>query len=200
MPLKPSSLERTVDPVRQPVTLTEVREHLRDPDHDQDGLIMRLIEGATNYVENYTRQRIVRQKWRIYFNGWSDDMSLLPERVREVAQIQYVDTDGATQTLGTSIYTVDVPGQRVLRAYGQTWPNLRNQKNAVWFDVWSGMYDSTSSPINYSEDVDEALKHAIMLMVSDMYHHTEVHYGPNGPTTKNSLLEMMLSTYRVWNG
>ena len=100
-------------------------------------------------------------------------MALIPGAVREVDQIQYVDADGATQTVSTSVYAVDIAGQQVLRAYQQTWPTPRYQANAVWVDVWAGMYDETASPIDTKSDIPAIIRQAIMVQVEDFYDCTD---------------------------
>jgi uncharacterized phiE125 gp8 family phage protein len=186
-------------PVPAPVTLEEAKTQLRVDHTDDDVLIKRLITAARQHVENHTRQRIVRQKWRIYFNAFSDEMDLAPAHVREVEAIQYIDVDGNTQTAAASLYDVDISGQRVLRGYSQTWPSPRYQKNAVWMDVWSGMYDETESPIDNVANIDESVKQAVLMLVSEMYENTEVNYGSSGPTNPSPAFEMLLQPYRVYD-
>jgi hypothetical protein len=100
-------------------------------------------------------------------------MELAPFRVQEVEQIQYLDGDGAEQTLATSVYTVDIPRQMVYLAYNQSWPSTRTFRNAVWMDVWCGEYVTTSSPIDVVADIDKSFTSAILILVGEMYKNRE---------------------------
>jgi uncharacterized phiE125 gp8 family phage protein len=194
---QPVSMKLTTKPSREPVTLDELKS-AADVDYtDHDTELDSLITTARQHVENVTRQRIVRQKWRVFFRGFADEMLLAPGYVREVSAIQYLDADGATQTASTALYDVDVSGQRVLRAYQQVWPTPRYQENAVWIDVWSGMYDETASPVDVISDVDAPIKRAIMMLASYWYDR-DFRAGEAGDPTK--AVAAMLQPYWMPNG
>lgn len=161
-----NSLKLITQPTVEPVTVAEAAAALRMNIPSPQTPLERLIKAARNYVEGRTGQRIVRQKWRMYFDAFADEMVLSPPQVREVVQVQYVDGDGVTQTLSTSYYTVDIAGQRLRRAYGQTWPTPRYEANCVWVDVWAGMYDETASPANVTNRIPEDIKQAVILQVA----------------------------------
>ena len=169
MAVSPVSLKLITQPTAEPITIYDCADRLRIDVADDARMMSALIKGARQYVESRTGQRVVRQKWRAYFHRFHDAMALAPTLVREVAQIQYVDTDGATQTLSTSYYTTDIAGQVVRLAYGQSWPSTRDDYNAVWLDVWSGMYDEAASPIDQLSGIPEDVKQAIVLQVSIMH-------------------------------
>lgn len=169
MGVSPVSTKILTQPSVEPISLYDCADRLRLEVGDDTRMMTALIKGARQYVETRIGQKIVRQKWRAYWNCFHDEMLLLPYTVRELVQIQYVDTDGATQTLSSSYYTADIPGQVVRLAYDQTWPSTRDDYNAVWVDVWSGMYDETASPVNVETSVPEDLKQAIVLQVQIMH-------------------------------
>lgn len=152
-------------PTVEPVSLPEAKDHLGLQTADFDAAIFRFIATARRHVEARTQRAIVRQKWRLYLDAFQDELALEPQPVQEIDQIQYIDSDGATQTLSTSIYELDVAGQRLLKAYNQTWPATRSQANAVWVDVWAGYYDPSTSPVKVLASIPEDLKSAILLMV-----------------------------------
>lgn len=194
---QPESMKLVTKPTREPVTLEEAKAQLRLDHTDADVHINRLIIAARQWVENYTRQRIVRQKWRLYFKAFADEMYLQPANAREVDQVQYIDVDGNTQTAAASLYDVDVSGQRILRAYSQTWPSPRYQENAVWIDAWVGMYDETASPIDVVGDVDEPVKQAILMLVSSMYEQSENDIVGTIVAKPNVSVELLLQSYRM---
>ncbi len=167
--------ELLTEPANEPVTLAEAKAHLVvDTDfNDDDPYITRLIKAARLHAEQRTNRVYVRQQWRLWMDYKFTEFKLLPAFVREVDQIQYIDADGATQTLATSVYTVDIPRRCVYLAYNQSWPAVRYQRSAIWADVWAGEYDETASPIDDTAGVPEDLKQAVLMIVADSYEHRE---------------------------
>lgn len=159
------------EPTVEPVSLFEVKEHL-NLDHDEDDRQIEIfIRAARQHVESRCNRVIVRQKWRLYLDDGFRAFHLRPTKVQEVEQIQYLDTDGATQTLSTSVYTADIPRQAVYLAYSQSWPSTRTVGNAVWADVWSGYYKTSNSPIQIKEDIPDDIRAAMLLLIEDLYEH-----------------------------
>lgn len=170
--------ELLTDPDREPVDLVDLKWHLNVDTDDDDPLILRIGKAARAYVEEHTRTKLVRQKWRVFLDWNLHEIDFEPSPVQEVDQVQYVDGDGVTQTVSTSIYTVDIPRQRLLLAYDQTWPTTRNQRNAAWVDVWTGFYDAGNSPIDIVGDIPDDLKGAIFMLADHMYEHRGVSVAP----------------------
>jgi len=157
------------EPSIEPVTLEEAKAHLVVEHSEDDALIDSMIRAARRSIEARCNRVIVRQKWRLYFDHGFGEMRLGPADVQEVEAIYYLDTDGAEQTLATSVYTVDIPRQCVYLAYGQSWPGTRYVRNAIYLDVWAGYYKTTSSPIEVKDDIPEDIVTCMLLMVDDLY-------------------------------
>lgn len=179
-------------PGNEPVTRADAKTYLVIEHTAHDDLVDSLIKAARQHVEERLNRVIIRQKWRLYFDDFPEVMKLEPWTVREIDQIQYEDTDGNTQTVSSSIYTFDFAGQRIYKAYDQVWPDARTERNAVWVDLWAGFY-STGSPV--ADDVPEALKTAIKMMVGWLYEHRT-------PVTEmqlyhNDAFEALIAPYRV---
>lgn len=78
-----------------------------------------------------------------------------------------MDTDGNSQTLGSSVYRVDAvsePG-RITLAYNQSWPLIRSVTNAITITYSAGY----GIPSKVPDDV----KHAIKLIIGHLYEHRE---------------------------
>jgi uncharacterized phiE125 gp8 family phage protein len=127
-----------------------------------------MVSAARRHIEQRCNRVVVRQKWRIYFDYQLTDFAVEPFPVHELEQIQYIDIDGATQTVSTSIYDLDVPRQCVRAAYGEVWPSARWQENAAWADVWAGEY-TVSSPINTTAGIPEDMRAVMFMLVEDLY-------------------------------
>lgn len=99
-----------------------------------DALIDRLIRMARQRVERLSGETLLLQRWDVHYD-WSFPYVIRPPvaPLMAVERIQYVDTDGATQTVSTATYDVDtdaVPG-RIYEAYNETWPTTRTVRKAV---------------------------------------------------------------------
>lgn len=159
------------EPSVEPVTLAEVKAHLVIEHTESDEQLVSMITAARRHVEQVTRRALVRQQWRQYLDRFTYEIALAPAPVREVAQVQYIDEDGATQTVATSVYDFNEAEQVIRLAFGQTWPAARWHPNAVWVDVWSGYYNAASSPIPLRADVPRDIRQAIMMVIDDLYEH-----------------------------
>jgi uncharacterized phiE125 gp8 family phage protein len=117
----------TAAPAGEPVTRAEVKAQASIDFTDDDTLIDLLIAAARAHVEKYTGVRLVTQTLTFKCDGFSD-MARLPEGpLQSVTSISYVDTDGVTQTLATSIYEVRADGLEtaVVLKFGQSWPAIQ---------------------------------------------------------------------------
>jgi uncharacterized phiE125 gp8 family phage protein len=159
-------------PAVEPVTLEEAKLHLRvDSDcTGEDVLITSLITAARQMVENYTGLALINQTWEMLVDEFpDDDMALRPAPLSSITSITYTDINGATQTASpTTVYTADtysLPGAAVLR-YGQTWPTVRDIKNAITVTYVAGFGTAASS-------VPGPIKAAILLLIGHLFEHRE---------------------------
>lgn len=145
----PLSEKPYIPPYAEPVSLDEMKLHLRVDIDDDDTLITSIILAAREQVETVTQRQLVAATWKLYLDEFPCTSSvdvfggvirLGHSPVMLVDSIQYVDTNGVTQTLATSVYTVDVNTEpaRIVLAYNQVWPATRAQLNAVTITYISG--------------------------------------------------------------
>ena len=57
------TLTRTAAPTVEPVTLGEIKTHLRLTGTEDDYLLPQLVKAARDYVETFTRRAICTQTW-----------------------------------------------------------------------------------------------------------------------------------------
>lgn len=90
-------------------------------------LIEAQIAGARAYVEDYTGTRLITQTLTLRTDDWTDLDGLPVAPVQSITSITYVDVDGATQTLATTVYEARLYGLEpsVVLKYNQTWPTIR---------------------------------------------------------------------------
>ena len=158
-------------PSVEPVSLERAKWHLSVDHDDDDPLIMDQIRAARAFVEAHTGTKLVRQAWRVYFDDGLYERDTVPPPVQEITQIQYIDIDGNTQTVASSVYELDRNRQKLRLAYNQVWPQTRTQANAAWMDVWSGYYTPTTSPLLLTGEIPTDLTGAILMLVDHLYEH-----------------------------
>ena len=131
---------------------------------DHDVLIEGLIRTARNFVETKLRGRVtLLQTWLQTELEFRDCMRLGALPAVEVLSVKYIDTDGEQQTLPTTEYALDNNGDLhyLRKAYGKTWPAVREQYNSVEITYTAG-----HSP--YEIEL-ERIKTAMMLIIGHLY-------------------------------
>ena len=135
---------------------------------DHDVLIEGLIRTARNFVETKLRGRVtLLQTWLQTELEFRDCMRLGALPAVEILSVKYIDTDGEQQTLPTTEYALDNNGDLhyLRKAYGKTWPAVREQYNSVEITYTAG-----HSP--YEIEL-ERIKTAMMLIIGHLYENRE---------------------------
>lgn len=109
-----------------------------------------------------------------------------------VNSIKYIDTNGVQQTMDPSLYLVDTvsePG-RITPAYGQTWPTIREQANAVEVNFTCGYGAAAAVP--------EGIKRWMKIRVATIYNNREeVAVLARGKVELLPYVDGLLDDYRV---
>lgn len=157
-------LVRTIEPAVEPATLQEVKTHARVVHTDEDVYIESLIKSARSYCETFTRRSIITQTWQLTLFGFPRFIVLPNPTLQSVTSIQYIDIDGATQTLSTDVYAVDTtvePGVVSLKT-GQSWPQTSEDIAAVTVTYVGGYGDART-------DVPDSYRHAIKFLAAHWF-------------------------------
>lgn len=133
------SLFLVTAPSSEPVSLSELKLHLRVDTTTEDDLIAALGVSGRGYAEDFTRRAIPRQTLDLRLDAFPCESEFyLPKApCISVTSISYIDTNGDTQTLATSVYDTDLPtgpqarAGRIFLKYNQVWPQTRDIPNAV---------------------------------------------------------------------
>ncbi|MBB4272784.1 head-tail connector protein [Rhizobium mongolense] len=173
---------KVTDPATaEPVTLDEVKRRLRIDFEDDDADIELMIASARDHAEKYCNVRFASQTVEMKCDGFCD-LDRLPEApVSSVTSISYVDTDGAAQTLATSVYELraDALEAAIVTKYGEQWPPIR-----------LGSRITVTAVVGYAE-APPAVKHAILLFIADAYEARE-----NAKIEDWTALDALLCNYR----
>jgi uncharacterized phiE125 gp8 family phage protein len=155
---------RTVAPSGYPVSLIDVKAQLHVDHSDDDQRIEFLIQAATAHVEKLLGRALVTQTWRQDFSAFADELRLDVGNLIAVTSITYYDADGASQTLGTSVYGAftDEAGPYIALKPDQSWPATAERDDAVRV-TWTAGDGSTQFAVSADD------RAAIILLIKDWY-------------------------------
>lgn len=159
---------RTVDPTAEPLTLAEVKAHLRieEDDDTEDLYLLGLIQSAREYVEDYCGIALLTQTWQLVSDGFQCVFQLRPP-VQSVSSVSYVDAVGSTAAVASSVYRLDSTSwpARLTNDYSQTWPTPLQTTNAVTITYVTGYSSAASIP--------QRIKQAMLMHIADAYENRE---------------------------
>lgn len=168
----------TQAPTTDPVSLAEAKAHCRITSTDEDGLLAGYILAARQHVERDTGRVLISQRWvytidRCWPSAWDGlcyrTRIVVPiTPLQSVVSIQYVDTDGSTQTLASNQYRVikDRMFGYVEPEFGVSWPAVRAQSDAITVTVEAG-YGANPG------DVPEPIRQAMLLLIGQWHENRE---------------------------
>jgi uncharacterized phiE125 gp8 family phage protein len=155
------SLNRTVGPASEPVTLAECKDHLElaASDTTHETKLQRFLEAARERVESDTNYAMISQTYTLSLDEFPKTDIEIPIRpLSSVSSITYYDEDNAQQTLSTDVYAVDLSRRIVHLKYDKEWPETVETRNAVTVTFHAG-YGSASA-------VPRLFKQLILLQVA----------------------------------
>lgn len=157
-PFASNRLARTVDPAAL-ISTSDMKDFLRVDINDDDTLIDDLIAAAAAHMDGrdgVLGRALLTQTWTLALDDfpcetWDDPFAgirvPLPP-LQSVTSITYLDGQGDSQTLATSVYAVDTtsqPGVISLKS-GQSWPSVQDVRNAVTITFVAG-YGATAAAL-----------------------------------------------------
>jgi uncharacterized phiE125 gp8 family phage protein len=169
----------------EPITRAEAKNWLKlGSDTTDDTLVDTLITAARVWVENHCAisllPQTVLETWDVLPKDGTLTLSVAP--LRSVSAVTYLDTAGVTQTMPVTVYDVDSVSMpaRIVRAYGQTWPDTEESINRA-SAIYTVGYDNASA-------VPAPIKTAMLLTIADMYDN-RTDYVKKMPTAAEYLLQ-----------
>jgi len=125
----------------EPLTLVEVRAHLREPvsgdavaDAEVDTYIQTLVATARAAAEARCQRTIAAADWKLTLDAFPPQISLPMPRVTAVTQIDYRDPGGTLVLLDSAGYTLDSESEYsnwIYPAFGYSWPQTWTAPNGV---------------------------------------------------------------------
>jgi uncharacterized phiE125 gp8 family phage protein len=176
------------------VSLAEAKLHLRADEAGDDTLITALITSATEQAEQATGRAIMLQTWELTLDAFPEALQLTRVPAASITSLKYTDDTGVVRTLDGSLYALDNADDYghayVVPAYAASWPDTRDQINAVALRYVAGYADATAVP--------ESIKAWIKLMVGAMYESREAETVGSGSAIKLGFADRLLDRYKVW--
>lgn len=181
-------LTQCVPPEHEPLSLAEVKAHLRI-DHDaEDGLIGGYIRTARMIVERWLGRALIKQSWQLILDRWPDGPIRLPiPPLLSVDDIRLLSWDGSPQSLDPTLYRIEsraepgfiLPvGRSRLPQPGQTTSGIEIDFSAGYGVSWN--------------QVPEPVRQALSMMVGTYYEQREASAMP--PT---GAVARLLMPYRM---
>ena len=170
------------------VTLTQLKAHLRITDTNEDVALQIYLDAALDVVEVETGRKLTQVSGRKAYFDCFGDMELIGDDVT-VASVEYIDTDGNTQTLPTSVYTLKSHLARpyITLDYNETWPDTRSEAAAVTVTYQSG-YTASTMP--------SSLKSAVLLQAGSSYEFREDE--TIAKTNMRQAVSRLTNSYRIY--
>ncbi len=166
------NLVRHTAPAATPVSLAEIKDHLRVEHNEDDALVALYLEAAVAHLdgdEGILGRALVTQTWDQTIDDFphGDDLALMLAGVQSVTSITYRDFNGDPQTFAAESYMLR---QRhgltwVHLKDDYTWPETDDEPGAVTVRFLAGYGDAAAVPA--------ALKAALMLHVGHLYENRE---------------------------
>ena len=138
----------TVKPVIEPVTVSEVKSQamIASSVSHHDSLILQLITEARQTVEMLANRSLITQTRRQFYDTLPHEMYLRYGPAVSVSSITYADSQGTSQTLSSSLYTLDAQSipARICEAFNQTFPSAAIALNSCYVTYVAGYGSETN--------------------------------------------------------
>lgn len=173
----------------EPVSITDLKQHLRISDDSEDAYLRRLTSVIRSRCERATRRALLTQTWDFYLDQWptwdgyhggrtfEPVNTLLPAGgwvelpkapLQSITYVKYVALDGTLTTWDASNYSVDTPAGdyaqrgRLSLGWVKVWPVVQPIANAVQIRMVCGYGDKPS-------DVPEMLIQGMLLDAGTLF-------------------------------
>ena len=147
-------------PTDRVVTLSEVKNHLRIFDYDNDDYLNALVLVATSKAESFCNRRFLQQTWNLFLDSFPncDEIALPFGALQSVTHIKYTDSDDSESTFSSSYYSVDTDSEpgRIVLDYDQSWPtDTLRTNNPIEIQFVCGFYTGDRWTHNTSKLEDD---------------------------------------------
>lgn len=156
------TLISTDPPLAEPVTLAELKAHLRIDAGDEDDLLASLIRVARAHLEAVAGVALITQGFRLVLDDWprGDVIHLMRTPVQTIDAVIVYDAEGMPQNVALTGMVIDAraqPARLVLRER----PRPARAINGIEIEFTAGFGSASDAPAE--------LKRAILLHAAHLY-------------------------------
>lgn len=172
----------TAAPAVEPVSLADVKAHLRIDTADEDGLLQSLILTSRLHIEVALGLALITQGWSCYFDRWPLALSgrggpvsptvaalALPiGPIRTIDSLKVYADDGTFVALALTGFAIDLASRpaRMARRIGTQIPEPGRGVNGIEIALTAG-FGATPA------DVPPAIRQAMLLLIAHWYEHRD---------------------------
>jgi uncharacterized phiE125 gp8 family phage protein len=151
-------------PAAEPVTLADMKLHLRVTHASEDALISGLIKAAREELEQATGLALIAQGWRLYLDCWPGTQTVLIQKapVLSLSVVTIYDAAGAPFSPPLSSFVLDRFSRPARVAVPDAIASPGKKLNGIEIDFTAG-FGATGV------EVSDGLKRAIMLLAAHWY-------------------------------
>jgi len=192
-----TAIRRTVAPSVTPISLAEVKAHMRVSGADDDTVITGMIGAAVAMVdgEGTLGRAMITQTWAQWVSqspGWVR-LSMSP--FQALVSVEFYDAAGALQTATLDHFETRLHGDFVIckPKEDREWPTADTRQDAIKITYRAGFGDAGT-------DVPDGIRHALLMIIGNFYENRES-VSATSFVPVPMAVEMLLNNERVgWAG
>jgi uncharacterized phiE125 gp8 family phage protein len=163
------SLVMTSPPAAEPVTVADVKAHLRVDGSNEDILLASLLLTSRLHIETALSLALITQSWTLRLDRWPPrreiELPLTP--LRSIDEVRVKDTSGTAHVVPAESYLVDLASRPARLVWNNIAPPLPEvAANGIEIDMTAGFGPTGDS-------VPAPLKHAILMLAAHWYEHRD---------------------------
>lgn len=165
-------LIQVLDAVVEPLSLQEVKDHLRVDGIDDDSYIEPLIKPARRWAETFLNRALITQTWDLFLERFPRNSRMQIEipwpALQSITSVKYQDILDVQQTWSDALYTVDINREigRLVPIKDEDYPSTYGHIHDVEIRFLAG-YGSNQ------QDVPRAIAQAMLLRIGHWYERRE---------------------------
>ena len=171
----------------EPISVEELRQHLRIEHNDEDSYLSMLISSARALAENCIDGIIADRNYSLTVDSFSSSMKLPIRPIDPTSiAIAYVDASGNAATVDSYNYSSDLFSTVIYPADNESWPTTEEGSNKVTITFTAGL-------LGVEGAMPSDVKHALLMIAGTLYDQREDHTAQvklhDVPTSSQMLLD-----------
>lgn len=156
-------------PAAEPVSIDEVKAHLRLDGNSEDALIASLLLTSRLHIETALGLALMTQQWQLVRDVWPEaatvKIGIAP--VQTINEIRVLDKDGVSTVVPSSSYTLEATGRPArIVPKDQAWPMPGRKAGGIQIDFAAGFGSAADA-------VPSPIRQALLLLVTHWYEHRD---------------------------